>query len=99
MSERWERIPTRLTTDGSVMLPSLAYSPPSGVDQLIFDKLVPEDHYLRQVLAPPRDWLAAHLQGPPHRGLWLAYLRQRRREGRDWDRITRRDELLGGQRK
>lgn len=52
--------------------------------------------YLRQVLAPPRTWLAAHLETAPRPGLLFAYLRKRRRERRDWDRITRRDELLGG---
>jgi transposase len=51
MSERWERIPTSSTTDGSAMLSSLRYSSPSDIDLLVFDKLVPKDHYLRQVMA------------------------------------------------
>lgn len=50
MAERWERIPTVFTTDGTAMLPSLCYTPPGDIDQLVFGKLVPQDHYLRKVL-------------------------------------------------
>lgn len=50
--------------------------------------------YLRQVLLPPRTWLAAHLGCAARPGVLLRYLASRRRERRDWGRITRRDELL-----
>jgi hypothetical protein len=52
--------------------------------------------YLRQVLLPPRRWLAAHLGCAARPGVLLHYLARRRRERRDWGRITRKDELLKG---
>lgn len=52
--------------------------------------------YLRQVLLPPRPWLAAHLGCQPTPGILWRYLINRRRESRDWARITRKDVLLDG---
>ena len=56
----------------------------------LFDKVT----YLRRILFPPLHWLAAHLDRPPKFGLRVSYLLKRHRERRDWDRITRRNELL-----
>lgn len=57
-------------------------------------RLTNKVRYLARVLAPPSGWIAAHLGRRP--GPWLlpAYLRKRRRERRDWGRITRKDALL-----
>ena len=51
--------------------------------------------YLVRVLFPPLSWVAAHLDADPSIGLIWRYLRKRRRERRDWNRVTRKDELLG----
>lgn len=56
--------------------------------------LLDKASYVRHILFPPLRWLAAHLDRPPGFGLRLSYLLKRRRERRDWNRITRRDELL-----
>ena len=59
------------------------------------DSVLRKAAYLRQVLLPPRPWLAAHLGCQPRAGILLRYLARRQRERRDWAKITRRDELLG----
>ena len=50
--------------------------------------------YLARVLTPPPRWLGPYLERSPAFWLNWTYLRQRRRENRDWNRVTRRDELL-----
>ena len=61
--------------------------------QSAWDKL----RYVWRVLLPRKEWLAAYLnrQAGTRLHLTLTYLRQRRRENRDWNRVTKRDELLG----
>ena len=59
------------------------------------DSILRKAAYLRQVLLPPRAWLAAHLGCRPRPGILLRYLARRRRERQNWATITRRDELLG----
>ena len=50
--------------------------------------------YILRTLLPSPRWLGAYLDCPPSFLLNFRYLRQRWQERRDWNRITRKDELL-----
>ncbi len=52
------------------MLKSNYYTPPTQIDEVVFEKLIPSDHYLRQVDAIidydsginlVQDWYSAHM--------------------------------------
>ena len=51
--------------------------------------------YLIRVVVPPVEWLLLQIQPPATHFPRVKYLLQRRRENKNWNRITRKSELLG----
>ena len=51
--------------------------------------------YLIRVVVPPVEWLLLQIEPPATHFPRVKYLLQRRRENKNWNRITRKSELLG----
>ena len=51
--------------------------------------------YLIRIVMPPVEWLRLQFEPPAPRFPRVKYLQQRRRERKNWNRVTRKSELLG----